>query len=74
MPIYEYRCEKCDDVFEALVRNATDTRTIRCPRCDGRTLERVPSVFAARGATEKPTSLPTGGGCACGDPNGPCNL
>ncbi len=32
MPLYEYRCEPCDHVFEALVRDAADV--VRCPKCD----------------------------------------
>lgn len=73
MPIFEYRCLGCEDAFEALVRARDEERAVRCPRCDGAKLERVPSVFAPRGAAAKPQSLPVGGGCPCGDPAGPCN-
>lgn len=32
MPLYDYYCEKCDDVFEALVK--IDTRMNQpCPEC-----------------------------------------
>ncbi|MCA9244758.1 MAG: zinc ribbon domain-containing protein [Phycisphaerales bacterium] len=70
MPIYEYRCRKCERAFDVLVRNADDEREARCPDCQGRQVERVLSVFAARSATEP---APRGPGCACGDPDGPCN-
>jgi len=32
MPIYEYRCEKCDQCFERLVF-AGDREPVVCPRC-----------------------------------------
>ena len=50
MPIYEYRCRKCERAFDVLVRNADDEREARCPDCQGRQVERVLSVFAARSA------------------------
>ena len=33
MPIYEYRCESCEDKFEKLVRRATDVMETGCPSC-----------------------------------------
>ena len=32
MPIYEYRCEACDDDFETLVFGSQD---VTCPKCGG---------------------------------------
>ncbi len=48
MPIYEYRCVKCDVRFEALVRPGRDDA--ECPRCGGTRLSREMSTFAARSA------------------------
>jgi putative FmdB family regulatory protein len=39
MPIYEYRCENCDNDFETLVFGTED---ICCPKCKG-PVERVMS-------------------------------
>jgi len=47
MPIYEYRCTKCDRSFEAFVRPGDGGA--RCPRCHGSKLRREMSTFAARG-------------------------
>jgi putative FmdB family regulatory protein len=33
MPIYEYRCEVCEHMFEKLVRAASPK--VRCPECEG---------------------------------------
>jgi putative FmdB family regulatory protein len=41
MPIYEYRCEGCGQVTEALIRNARETERLRCEHCGDSRLERV---------------------------------
>ena len=48
MPIYEYRCTKCDNSFEALVRSGDGG--VHCPECHGSELTREMSTFAARGS------------------------
>ena len=72
MPIYEYECQVCQHTFEHLIRNAREEKALKCPACDATQVNRKLSVFAARSAAPA-RSLPTGGGCACGDPTGPCN-
>lgn len=42
MPIYEYRCLKCDEKFEALVFSGDDR--VACPSCKGNRLERLMSA------------------------------
>ena len=45
MPIYEYECEKCGEIFE-LRRNMADIdREIKCPKCGAKKPQRVFSVF-----------------------------
>jgi putative FmdB family regulatory protein len=46
MPIFEYRCEDCRAVVSALILAPADETEVRCPRCEGRRLRRVPSRFA----------------------------
>ena len=41
MPIYEYRCQKCDNEFELLVRGEM---TPACPTCDSPDLDRLLSL------------------------------
>jgi putative FmdB family regulatory protein len=45
MPIFEYRCARCDERFEVLVSRA-DARAPACPRCGGGETERMLSAFA----------------------------
>ncbi len=43
MPVYEYQCGKCDEKFEQLVR--TGREKAACPRCRGRKLKKLFSIF-----------------------------
>jgi putative FmdB family regulatory protein len=75
MPIYEYQCESCNHVTEALRRMQEADQPIACEACGSEKTARAQSVFAAGGSSEGGMpDLPTGGGCACGDPNGPCAM
>jgi len=44
MPIYEFRCLKCNDCFEFLLRNQEEQLELRCPKCKSEEFERVMSV------------------------------
>lgn len=35
MPIYEYRCKECHQVFEEWVRHAGEEEPCQCPICTG---------------------------------------
>lgn len=43
MPIFEYKCKKCGEVFELLVRESTKPA---CPKCGGKRLEKLVSGFS----------------------------
>ena len=43
MPIYQYRCEACDERFEELQRASAEPPP--CPRCQARKAVRVYSTF-----------------------------
>ncbi len=67
MPIYEYRCQKCETQFEQLIRDS-EALLLRCPRCGAQEVNRLLSVFAtgtSAGSAAAPADLPTGGHC-CG--------
>ncbi len=47
MPLYEFHCERCDKVFEALRLLRESEASIRCPEC-GHDAERImPTSFSA---------------------------
>ncbi|MFV1975545.1 MAG: zinc ribbon domain-containing protein, partial [Candidatus Scalindua sp.] len=44
MPLYEYKCKKCEKISEILQRN---NEKVVCPECGGKSLEKQFSVFAS---------------------------
>jgi putative FmdB family regulatory protein len=48
MPIYEYFCPDCRNVFDALRPMAQADEPLPCPQCGGQKASRKISVFYAR--------------------------
>ena len=42
MPIYEFKCTKCEEFFEVIVMGS-DNKEIGCPKCESTEFERVVS-------------------------------
>ena len=53
MPIYEYRCEECDEDFEVFVRSPSQKANFTCPKCGGDKANKVVSLFGVGGATSR---------------------
>ncbi len=68
MPIFEYRCKKCELEFETLVLGR---ETPECPTCHGSKLERFLSTFAAVTGGSRAEVSAAGACGSCGDPRGP---
>lgn len=66
MPIYEYKCAKCDNQFEQLVKSMDSKETITCPQCGGKKVEKMLSVFAARQGQPAPAAAAASGCGNCG--------
>jgi putative FmdB family regulatory protein len=65
MPIYEYRCPKCNQQFEQLVRG---DETVTCPKCGSPNLTKLlsrPAVSVKQSGTQ---DVPP-----CGNPNACCS-
>jgi putative FmdB family regulatory protein len=80
MPIYEFRCLKCQDLFEMLIMNPDDNEKVHCPKCNADTSERVMSTtnFSITGGCNSSGSSPSaqtrkcsGGSCTTYDIPGP---
>ena len=50
MPIYEYRCRKCNETFEVIQKVNEDNSDLRCPKCETDRPERLLSAFCAGSA------------------------
>jgi len=44
MPIYEYRCQRCGQVSEFLVKTVSGGQNLSCPRCGSGDLEKLLSA------------------------------
>ena len=64
MPLFEYRCDRCGEPFEALVARAGDPAP-GCPQCGAAAARRMLSTFAVVKSTA-PAPGPCGSAdCAC---------
>jgi len=79
MPLYEFRCLKCNECFEFLVMKQDDQVDLSCPKCKSEDFERVLSVSChamggessrSEGPSSKTRSCP-GGTCTTYDIPGP---
>ncbi len=57
MPLYEYRCEKCEHDFEKLIYQTDEE--VFCPRCHGR-VRKLMSAFTVEVPDEACAKLPRG--------------
>ena len=69
MPIFEYRCERCGNEFETLVR--TSSPAVECPACHATELTKKLSAFAAPASSGTSRSDLPGPCGSCGHPDGP---
>ena len=65
MPIYEYICLECNDVFDTLRPMSQADSPIVCQACESEHTSRMISVFFAQSDGESLTRS-NGGSCACG--------
>ncbi len=78
MPIYEFKCSKCDEFFELLMlKEEDDAVEMRCPKCKSEEFQRVLSTTSyAMGSSGQPgvssqTRSCPGGSCTTYDIPGP---
>ncbi|RLC23562.1 MAG: zinc ribbon domain-containing protein [Deltaproteobacteria bacterium] len=43
MPIYEFKCSKCEEFFEVIVMGSNKNDIVSCPKCESKEYERVVS-------------------------------
>ncbi len=43
MPIYEFKCSKCEEFFEVIVMGSKGDDIVKCPKCESKEFERVVS-------------------------------
>jgi len=60
MPIYEYRCSECGEKFEKLLLSIFSTPQVECPRCGGRKIEKLVSLFGTKSPSSTSSCDPVG--------------
>ena len=79
MPIYEFKCLKCEEFIELLIMNKSEEIEMRCPKCSSEELERVLSYTShsvgtssgANNSVSAQTRTCSGGSCTTYDIPGP---
>jgi putative FmdB family regulatory protein len=77
MPIYEYECQKCSHVTEALRPMKDADEAIACESCGSTKTRRAHSVVSVGSGSSSDAGacpLPMGGCGRCGDPRGSCGM
>ena len=67
MPIYEYKCSKCDEEFEALVFRSDEN--VACPLCKGENIKRLMSVCGFKSSGSFTPSSGSSGCATCSSTN-----
>jgi len=62
MPIYEYKCAKCNEEFEAIVFGGD--HAVTCPRCKGEDVKRLMSACGFKSSGSFTPASGSSGGCA----------
>jgi len=63
MPIYEFKCKKCGNLYESLCFRSNGEDKGPCPHCGGNESEKQLSIFSSTGSG---SSLDMGGASAAG--------
>ena len=74
MPLFEYRCQDCGELFETVVFDRH--RQVTCKKCYSARVEKMVSVFAVAGGSRVESQALEPGPCtSCGAPQrGMCSL
>jgi putative FmdB family regulatory protein len=67
MPLYEYRCKTCGEVFEKMVRWTEAERTPVCPHCQSQNTQKKISFIASMGSSDSGSSV-TSSSCGSSGP------
>lgn len=63
MPIYDYQCSDCGEVFELMVRFSETNQAQICPKCESEKTQRLLSMVASFKGSSSDSNSP-GSSCA----------
>ena len=75
MPLYEYKCNDCNKIFEVFHKSSVNLEKVQCPECKSEDYKKLLSAFApsVKGEPAMTFTDPmcSNGGCSMND-NGHC--
>lgn len=69
MPIYEFRCQECKALFEAIVASCEAIKDVTCKKCGSARVEKTISAGSFRIASSG-SSIPAGALSGCSSKSG----
>lgn len=69
MPIYEFKCNKCEKIFEQLIFSSDEEEKLACPLCGERDTCRLMSSFSS-GSPSSGKGLNSGLSSSCATSSG----
>jgi len=70
MPIYNYKCKKCKNIFEVFFRSLSNKKVVKCEKCGSKDVIKQPATFSFSTDINKSSS----GSSNCGTcSSGTCN-
>lgn len=69
MPLYEFRCQECKTLFEAIVTSCDAIKDVTCKQCGSRLVEKTISAGSFRIASSG-SSIPAGALSGCSSRSG----
>jgi putative FmdB family regulatory protein len=74
MPIFEYKCKKCNTKFEILHKSSLNQQDVMCPSCNSKENQKLFSSFASTGLSDSSASSCESGNCGTESPySGGCS-
>ncbi|WP_066633013.1 FmdB family zinc ribbon protein [Desulfolucanica intricata] len=68
MPIFEYKCKACGEIFDVLQLAGKDNDQIKCPSCESSELEKLISAPFLPSSVGKPANEEKTGACCGSEP------
>ncbi len=66
MPIFNYKCMKCGELFEKFTGVIAEEDELKCPECSNKNVEKVLSTFSVGGGRKSSASASSTGNCSTG--------
>jgi putative FmdB family regulatory protein len=73
MPVFEYKCSKCDVKFEILHKSAVKQEEVSCPACDSNSVRKLFSSFSPSVHSHSHESPCANGNCNVPSPGFGCS-